>query len=393
MSCSVLAVTACAGGESSGSAPVASKSAEQIVLKVGIETGLAASHNPDMGNQMLAAAEGFTKWNNENDTGVKIEIVDVVNDLSEPGTAAIGMRNLLQKGAQAVVGDHSSSTAKVLVPIANEGKAIYTVVGGWADELTGTDLPYVFRLGTSNNQIAAAGIVPFLKHLHETEGLERVGILADQSAFGVGLLKVLEGASKDGSLPAGVDLHGVTVQVQQTDVTAQLLQLKKKDVQLVLIAATSNWRDLAVKQAHQVGVAPAAKILAAWNFPPYPQFWDANGASGIGVYYVNVEGSVPPNEQWKLYESIVGDKASIWGAWTWDSMLALQKAALIAKSGDGTALIKAMEQVEVDGATGPIGFHADGEAYHDRKEVVATIRQMQEVGQTEGTLVYEPSKG
>ena len=389
LSCLVLTLSAC-GGDSDTTANENSAADGRVTLRVGVETGLAAANNPDMGNQMLAAVEGFTEWNNENDTGVKIEIVDIVNDLSEPGTAAIGARNLLSQGIDALVGDHSSALGSVIGPIANEGKAMYTVVGGWADELTGTDLPYSFRLGPSNNQIAKAGIVPYLTHLYEEEGIERVGVLADQGAFGIGLMEVIEDASKDGSLPEGLAINGVAVQIQQTDITAQLLQLKKKNVQLVIIAATSPWRDLVVKQAHQVGVAPNARILASWDFPPLQRFWDASGEQGIGVQYVSVEGSVPPNDEWKRYESKVGDQASIWGAWTWDSMLALQQAILISKGEVGESLVKAMEQVDVEGATGQIAFHADGDSYHDRKKVVATIREMTEVGQTQGELYYTP---
>jgi branched-chain amino acid transport system substrate-binding protein len=306
------------------------------------------------------------KWNNANNTGVKLDLVGVEDDKGDPLTARAAVSQLLRQGVQAFVGDISSSLSAAEEPLIDRAHAFFVLGTSWADNLTGPKHPTVFRVGVSNTLLATHGAVPYLQHLAKG-GDKSFGFLAEDSPYGRGLL-----AAVTKLLPKSMSVHSEIFPANSTDVSSQLLALKQASPtpQLVTIFAAEAARNLAIPQAYEVGLAPGAKLLASWNWPTSSDFWPATKQNGVGVQWVDF--TLPgqkPNANAKLMAKAMGKAPSIWGAWAWDATMALANAAAKAKSVQESKLLAAMKTESFTGATGPIHFSGAASSYHNRTNI------------------------
>src|SRR5579871_952913 len=326
---------------------------DSVTVKLGVVTSLSPPGDYQLGQAAKEAAESFVKWNNAQNNGVTFDLVGVIDDKGDPATGQAGVRRLLAQGAQAFVGDMSSAILTAELPLVQQGNAMYVIGGSWANDLTGPSKPLVFRVGAYNNALAINGIVPYLKKLKEAKGVTRVAALAEDSAFGTDIAKVLkEQIAKD--VP-GMTLDVEVFPANSNDVTPQLLAIKKNDPQVLIILSVTPAENLAINQAHEVGLVPPADILASYDYPEYSDYWGVVKENGVGVYYLKQEApNTPLNDMGKHFSDTVGHRPTIWAMWVWDACLSLQQAALKAKSADATAMAKALEEASFVGATGPI---------------------------------------
>jgi branched-chain amino acid transport system substrate-binding protein len=374
-----VAVTALiAGCSSDGGEAGGSDSSEPF--PVGIVTSLSPPGLVDLGEEAKEAVEAFVEWNNKSDTGVEFTIVGVEDDKGDPNVAREAVGRLIEKGAKAILGDMSSAVATAASPVATQQDVLYMVGGSWADELTAEDRPSAFRVGASNSGLALNGLLPYLQHL-ESEGVDSVGLLTEDSPYGTGssdqLVKLLEEEAP------GLAVHNEVYPADSTDVTAQLLRLQRAEPKpdVVVITAIGAARNLAIPQAFEVGLAPEAQLIAQWNWPTYGDFWEVVGEDGAGIQYVDFE--APDSEAYAMGETMaeaIGHEPSVWGAWAWDGMLALREALLVADSHDTEAVIAALEEVSFEGASGPIDFSTDADNYHDREAMPTYVLRLEELG-------------
>lgn len=356
------------GSDDDGDA-AAQGSGDEPVLKIGVVTSLSPPGVFELGREQAEAVEACVEWNNDNDTGVKLELVGIEDDKGDPAVARAATNRLIAEGAQAFVGDVSSALSTAMLPIIDQHQAFFVLGTSWADELTEPDHPTVFRVGVANSALATDGVVPYLAHLAERDGTTSFGFLAEDSPYGRGLLAAVENGIEE-RLPEGTTVHSEIFPAHSTDVTAQLLALKEASPapELVTIFAAEAARNLAIPQAYEVGLAPSAQLLASWDWVTYDDFWEVTGKRGEGVEYIGFEGpDQPPNAEAKVMAQALGtEDASIWAKWAWDACRALQEAAAEAGSVDREALQKALEDVSFEGATGQIDFSTEENRYHDR---------------------------
>ena len=375
-----LMLLAFAGVAATSSNVVPSAKADDPVhVKLGVVTSLSPPGDYLLGQAAKEAAESFVKWNNAQNNGVVFDLVGVIDDKGDPATGQAGIRRLLAQGAQAFIGDMSSAILTAELPLVQQGNALYVIGGSWANNLTSPDKPLVFRVGAYNNALAINGIVPYLKKLKETKGVTRVAALAEDSAFGTDIAKVLK-AEVTKEIP-GMDLDVEVFPANSNNVTPQLLAIKKNDPQVLIILSVTPAENLAINQAHEVGLVPPAEILASYDYPEYSDYWGVVKENGVGVYYVKSEApNTPLNDMGKNFQDTVGHRPTIWAMWVWDAALAIQQGALKAKSGDAAAIAKAMEDVSFTGATGPISFTKDPDNFHNRKDIPTYILQVSKQG-------------
>lgn len=372
-------VVGCGGSDDGGGDD--EQSGGEPVLKLGVVTSLSEPGVFELGREQADAVEACVDWNNANDTGVTIDLVGVEDDKGDPAIARAAVSRLIDEGAQAFVGDITSALSEAVVPLIDQNEAFLVLGTSWADELTGTDHPTVFRVGVANSALATDGVMPYLADLVEREGVQSIGILAEDSSFGRGLLAEVEQGIAE--LPEGTVANSELFPANSTDVSAQLLALKgaSPTPEVVVILAANAARNLAIPQAHEVGLAPDAELLASWDWPTYDDFWEVAGEDGVGVRFVGFETpGQKPTEEAKTMTEALGAESSIWAKWAWDACRSLSEAAAAAGSTDREALQTAMEELSFEGATGSIDFETEGDRYHDRTGIPMTVLTFEKEG-------------
>ena len=385
-SVSVLAIALAAliagCGGSDDDATGSTESGGEPVLKLGVVTSLSEPGVFELGREQADAVEACVEWNNANDTGVSIDLVGVEDDRGDPAIARSAVNRLIDEGATAFVGDITSALSEAVLPLIDQNEAFFVLGTSWADELTGSEHPTVFRVGVANQALASDGVMPYLAELAESEGVQSIGILAEDSSFGRGLLaEVEQGIAEE--LPEGTVAHSELFPANSTDVSAQLLALKgaSPTPQAVVILAANAGRNLAIPQAYEVGLAPDAELIASWDWPTYDDFWEVAGEQGVGVRYVGFEApNQKPTEEADVMTEAVGEESSIWAKWAWDACRSLAEAAAEAGSTDTAALQTAMEELTFEGATGEIDFDTEGDRYHDRSGIPMYVLAFNEEG-------------
>jgi branched-chain amino acid transport system substrate-binding protein len=373
----LLSLAACGGGGSSGSSGGSSNE-----FPVGLVTSLSPPGLFQLGKEANQAVQAFVKWNNASSSSVKFKIVGTEDDKGDPAVAREAIGRLADKGAKAIVGDMSSAIATAAQPVATNRGILYMVGGSWADELTGPSKPSAFRVGASNSGLASHGILPYLRSLRE-KGLTSIGLLTEDSPYGLGATDQITKLVKQ-DLP-DVKLVNEVYPANSTDVTPQLLRISRANPlpQMIIIPAIGPARNLAIKQAHDVGLTPKVQLLAQWNWPTYSDFWGVVGTTGVGVQYVDFDASgQAPTAMAQTMAKELGGPASIWAEWAWDAMLALRNAVEAGHTTDVKKLVAAMESVSFDGASGPIAFSTDKGNYHNRKSMPAYVLELPTQGAT-----------
>lgn len=344
---------------------------DEPVLKLGVVTSLSEPGVFELGREQADAVEACVDWNNANDTGVTIDLVGVEDDKGDPALARTAVNRLIDEGAQAFVGDVASALSEAVLPLIDQNEAFFVVGTSWADELTGPDHPTVFRVGVANSALATQGVLPYFADLTENDGVSSFGVLAEDSSFGRGLLEALEAGVAE-ELPEAT-VHSELYPANSTDVTAQLLALKEASPtpEVVVILAANAARNLAIPQAHEVGLAPDAELLASWDWPTYPDYWEVAGEDGVDVPFVGFETpDQQPTEEADVMAKELGAESSIWAKWAWDACRTLAEAAAGAGSTEPDELQAAMEELSFEGATGQIDFETEDEdRYHDRSGI------------------------
>jgi branched-chain amino acid transport system substrate-binding protein len=353
-----------------------STGSDSVTFPIGIVTSLSGP-NAELGKEASAAIQKFVDWNNDNDTGVTFEIVGTQDDASDPAQGRQAAAELISKGAKAIVGDMSSTVAEAVGPVAAQQGAMVMVTGSWADDLTGEDKPLAFRVGAWNAGLAQYGIEPYLEALAAEGKLTKLGLLTEDSPYGVGAAEQMIKLANE-NLP-DVEIINEKYPANSTDATGQLLKLKDADPDLIIISATLAGRNTSIGQAAEVGVD--SQLLAQWNWPTYGDFWDAAGTAGVGIQYVDFDSPQRTlTDMASTLKEVTGSEPTIWGAWAWDGMLAVREAVLAAGTDDVQEVATAMESVSFEGATGDVSFDTSSDNFHNRKTLPGYILQLNKEG-------------
>jgi branched-chain amino acid transport system substrate-binding protein len=367
----VAALVAGCGESGGGGATTVPVESDRPELKLAVVTSLSEPGVFELGREQADAVQACVDWNNANDTGVTIDLVGIEDDRGDPAVARAAVNRLIGEGAQAFVGDITSALSEAVLPLIDENGAFFVLGTSWADELTGAEHPTVFRVGVANSSLATDGVLPYLSDLAESEGVTSIGVLAEDSSFGRGLLTALEQGIEE-RLPEGTAVHSEIYPANSTDVTPQLLALEGASPapEVVAILAANAARNLAIPQAFEVGLAPDAELLASWDWPTYGDFWEVAGERGVGVRFVAFEAPDGSStaEAAAMTEAL-GEESSIWAKWAWDACRILAEAAADAGTVEREALQAAIEELSFEGATGLIDFATEGDRYHDRSGI------------------------
>jgi branched-chain amino acid transport system substrate-binding protein len=117
------------------------------------------------------------------------------------------------------------------------------------------------------------------------KGYKRVALLAENTDYGIGLIE--DTKEQNNQMGLGLSLKTVIFDRATVDMTAQLLGVKAWGPDLVLNAGVPPAALVMIKQAYDVGLFPQVPMLASFDFPIRPEYWDTLGDKGNWIQYIS----------------------------------------------------------------------------------------------------------
>lgn len=328
----------------------------QDVIKIGVATPLSAPGDYKSGQIQVQAAELAVEHINAKGglLGKKLALVKA-DDEGKPATGVTAVQRLIAtEKVSAIVGLWHSSVAVAQAKVINEMGVPAMLNYSWADDLTGKNSPYVWRVGPYNSEIAAL-MVPYIQKL----GVKTMAVMHETTAFGTPFAETLTKMAE----AKGIKVYKVGYPAEGTDLKPQLLDLKSKNPQpeLMVIAAVYQAMNLIPKQAHEIGLAPKMSILACWDWPTYPDFWEIMGDKGVGMTYATFESNKlklsPLGESFKkAFKEKYKFEPPVYAYFLYDEMMIIAEAIKKANSPDPKKVNEALAATKFAGTTGEITF-------------------------------------
>lgn len=280
---------------------------------------------------------------------VKLAVYDDQGKV-EVGAAAVE-RAITEAKASAILGVWSSSVTLAQMEVAKRYNVPLLTFYSWSDDVTGKNYPQVFRIGPYNAKIAEQ-----MGNFIVAKGYKKVVVLAEDTAYGLGFAKAIEARMKQSP---GVSLEVVQFQAQTQDLTAVMSKVSAMKPDVVIVQGVFAATNLSIKQGREVGLK--ADIVAGWDWPTLPDFWNAVGDAGVGVMYPAFSApSMQTTAEGKrfvaAYKKAYGADPAVFQYYLWDDFNAVKAAIEKSGSSDPATLVKTLPDVKFQGTIGEIAF-------------------------------------
>lgn len=276
----------------------------------------------------------------------------VYDDQGKVEVGAAGVERAINEAkASAILGVWSSSVTLAQMEVAKRYNVPLMAFYSWSDDVTGKNYPQVFRIGPYNGKIAAQ-----MGSFIENKGYKKVVVLAEDTAYGLGFAKSFEARMKKSP---GVTLEVVQFQAQTQDLSAQMSKIAAMKPDVVVVQAVFAATNLSIKQGREVGMK--ADIVAGWDWPALPDYWDAVGDAGVGVMYPafsdpSLKTSAEGKRFIAAYNKAYGSDPAIFQYYLWDNFNAVKAAIEKSGSSDPAVLVKTLPGVKFQGTIAEITF-------------------------------------
>lgn len=321
-------------------------------------------------------------------------VVEDTSGVPEKGVAAF---ERLASGEEvvAITGSAHSAVCAAIGPVAEKHNMPFIAGECWADVVTASQIPEVFRITVANSLVYSVAA-----NWAKEVGFEHVAIISENSDWGFGVIDVFTKNLEE----AGVKVTSFTAERTVSDFTPQLLQLKRAEPRPDLIVAgfTGSGLLLMLRQAHDLDVAPTEEtaIFAAGADALEPEFWNVMGEDGIHVI-ANPAGlpGKPDTEVsrrfGKAYEDMTGRPANAVAMEGYDGVMVIAEAIEKAGATDSDAVQAALRELRWEGTRGTIYFPQTKDpkwAYQQWPEVPIFVIQYTEPEQTpsEAAILWPP---
>jgi branched-chain amino acid transport system substrate-binding protein len=176
-----------------------------------------------------------------------------------------------------VVGPLTSGEGLAVVPVANQMK-VPTIVQGAAEAMTKPVTPYVFALAPVDG-VVTEKLLTVMKERKHT----RAALIYSLDGFGQSGGKLLQ----EKASAFGIDLVSVeTFTPQDTNMTPQLLRMREKNPQAIILWSASNPAPtITMKLARELGIT--APIYLSYG-ASYNAYIEQAGAAGEGAFITNL---------------------------------------------------------------------------------------------------------
>ncbi len=319
--------------------------------------------------------------------GRPVEIV-VGDDKGTPEVGATEYRRLVQTyNIIGATGCYHSSVGLATIEVAKELGAPIIMTQASNKAITESGYPQVFRTHLID-PIRAIALVDFAKN----QGFKKIGYIADNTDFGVGLSAAVE----EEAAKQGLEVKSMIYDKAAVDLMPELLQLQAWGPDIIFNAGTGNPEHIIIEQAYEIGLFPETPMLATSDWPyRSDEYWELHGERGVGIYILTAyhkDMELTPSGQWfhDRYLAKYGIAPTYSSYNGFGDALILANAAKYAGSTDYAAIIKALEENEFEFWAGTVTFPRGEGAFWHQWTPPVLITQYTAVNQKqdEAKLVY-----
>jgi branched-chain amino acid transport system substrate-binding protein len=380
-------------------APVAQAETESVSaptgdpVKIGVLTPLSPPGDVSAGQLVQRGAELAVKYVNEELGGVlggrPLEIV-MEDDQGTPEVGVAGYRRLTsQEGAVAIIGQYHSSVNLAINEVAKEiGVPVFSTQASNKD-ITAKGYDIAFRTHAVD-PVRAQSWISFI----QDRGFTKVALLSEDTDYGIGLIDEMETRVAGQSLD--IELNSVVFTRGTPDLTPQLLQLKDWGPDLVINIGTGEAAHLMIDQANTIDLFPEVPMLASYDFPIRPEFWELHPENGNDLYYISYfhpDQQLSESGEWftEAYQAEYGEPPVYTAYSAFGGAAIIAQALDQAGTDDSAALIGALETGDFENWAGPATFpQAEGVMWHQWTPPLLILHYT-EAGQDfrEAELIYE----
>ena len=200
---------------------------------------------------------------------VKLTIYDTEGNSSK--AAQLFRRAVDEDEVDVVIGPSTSGESLAVVPIANQMKVPNITYGG-AEPITKPVTPYVFAVSPTDRLV----VENILDHLRG-KGVKKAAVIYSTDGFG----QSGGGIVQERAASFGIDITAETFSPQDTDMTPQLLRIREKNPEAIIIWSANPNPTVVLRNAQAMGL----------KLPFYVSYANASlsfvaqtGAAAEGVY-------------------------------------------------------------------------------------------------------------
>jgi branched-chain amino acid transport system substrate-binding protein len=196
--------------------------------KAAIEVAVDIINNahPELGNLPLAATVGLSNLG-----GAKLDVI-FVDHQGNPSTAQqLATRLITQDKVNALLGAYQSSCTFTATPVAERYGIPFMVGDSAALNITSRGLKYVFRATPIATDYARTYMRFFADMKKQGKKIDSIAIVNENTDYGTSVGDAIEAEAKKDNMPVAIR---IPYSASSTDVTAQVLQLKEKNPDVVI---------------------------------------------------------------------------------------------------------------------------------------------------------------
>jgi branched-chain amino acid transport system substrate-binding protein len=224
----------------------ASKAAAEIAAEI------VNNKHPELGNLPLAATEGLPNLG-----GAKLELVFVDHQGNPSVAQQLATRLITQDKVHVLMGAYQSSCSFTATAVAERYGIPFMVGESAALNITGRGFKWVFR-GTPIASDYAATYMRFFDDMKKQgKKIASIAVVNENTDYGTSVADSIEAAAKKNNIPVAIR---IPYSASSTDVSAQVLQLKEKQPDVVIFISYTSDSILYMKSMKNLDYMPPMVI-------------------------------------------------------------------------------------------------------------------------------------
>jgi branched-chain amino acid transport system substrate-binding protein len=224
----------------------ASKAAAEVAADI------VNNKHPELGNLPLAASEGLP-----NQGGAKLELTFVDHQGNPSLAQQLATRLITQDKVHVLMGAYQSSCSFTATAVAERYGIPFMVGESAALNITGRGFKWVFR-GTPIASDYAATYMRFFEDMKkQSKKIASIAVVNENTDYGTSVADSIEAAAKKNSIPVAIR---IPYSASSTDVSAQVLQLKERQPDVVIFISYTSDSILYMKTMKNLDYAPPMVI-------------------------------------------------------------------------------------------------------------------------------------
>jgi branched-chain amino acid transport system substrate-binding protein len=224
----------------------ASKAAAEIAAEI------VNNNHPELGNLPLAAGEGLPNLG-----GAKIELTFVDHQGNPSLAQQLATRLITQDQVHVLLGAYQSSCSFTATAVAERYGIPFMVGESAALNITGRGFKWVFRATPIASDYAATYMRFFDDLKKQGRKIGSIAVVNENTDYGTSVADSIEAAAKKNGLPVAIR---IPYSASTTDVSAQVLQLKEKQPDVVIFISYTSDSILYMKTMKNLDYLPPMVI-------------------------------------------------------------------------------------------------------------------------------------